>query len=130
MAIRRIVTFENTDNDRRRFRFLWDGFALGGAMANTDQGGKAFDVRRREAKLARKLKAISVELDTLLPQTGDRERGLAPSNGSVVLTLDQAELDLLENYMKRAPWRPTSMDDVEDAVDFLAAAQKQESDAA
>lgn len=143
MAMQRRLQIDGDhDTDRERFRLLYEGFSLGGTLANQEREPKTFDVRRREARLVRALKAISGERPSTespvvgsgvrrvcsvceipILASGDRVRELR--RGEIhLLCLQQPDFDLVVKYIERTPWNPTFMDVVEDMADWLASAEK------
>ncbi|MFN2581807.1 MAG: hypothetical protein ABR498_03590 [Candidatus Dormibacteria bacterium] len=110
------------EQDRMRFQVTYEGFVTGGLILSQKQERHAFDEKTRlEAKVSRKLKAISEEGTSKLA-SGKPHRGLL--EGPQVLELEQVELDALLARLKSVPWSPDYAEDAVDAVDFLAAADK------
>jgi hypothetical protein len=120
--MKRRVMFDGSEASVRRFEYLYEGFCVGGTiLANQAKGQADFDgAGRRGAKLARKLKAISAQDDGKQYPNGAPARALLGGD----LLLEQAELELLERHVKVMPWRADLLDEVEDAVDFLSAAER------
>jgi len=123
----RVVTFDpQNERDRVLFQLTYEGFVLGGmVLSNLDQKADFAKVRL-EAKLARKLGAISEESssDSKLLPSGKKRRGLTDGGPVVTLRLEQVELDGLTKRLEAVPWHPDFAVDAVDAVDHLAAAAK------
>lgn len=122
----RILDF-TSDRNRSYFPSIWAGFVIGGALAGQRLNGqpKPFDTVRCEARIARKLKAISEEdaaSEGKRLASGDAERVLL--HATAMVTFEQVELDLIRIYCEGVPWNPAKADDVVDMIDFLSAAAR------
>lgn len=87
----------------KRFEFLYRGLIIMGNQ-NTQKG---LSVLTRELALLDKLEAISHPCDCgrLVPGTKEPDREIAAAeDGAHTLTLDEAEFDLLYQYVSTVPW--------------------------
>lgn len=133
----RTVTFDS--EARKHFRFVYEGFVIGGAL----QDKRDHETKRRESRIVRKLKAMSAIIklpagtiyrdDRGFPQTlnDEQDRMASPTeparellDGIQVVALEQPELDLIVKYMQDTPWKLSLMDECYDAVDYLHAAPR------
>jgi len=133
----RTVTFDG--DTRKHFRFIYEGFVIGGAL----QDKRDHETKRRESRIVRKLKAISAVIklpagtvyrdDRGFPQTlsDAQDRMASPTepardllDGTQTVALEQPELDLIVKYMQDTPWKLSMMDECYDAVDYLHAAPR------
>lgn len=133
--MRRVLEFTG-ERAGRRFALLYEALVVGGFLAGlgTDSARtgpaaerKPFDVVRREAKVSRKMKAISEDDDGDKLPTGETHRRLLPGGGTV--SLDGAEHELLRRYAESCRWKVTQAEDVVDAVDDFLTAAPQRDDA-
>lgn len=109
------LTFSATPEGRAFFRLLWLGFILG----TTAKEAKSKDQIRKEARVLRPLRAISV------PTTHDAAlRELRKEGGTT--QYEPADLELLDQALQRVPWGGGDTLDVADLFDFLSRAPESE----
>jgi hypothetical protein len=111
----RVLTFDG-EKGARRFALAHQGFLAGG---NASQGQTAVDraTLRQRARILRAFKALAQDPEAL---------PLVLNGGDGVLRLEQPELALLEKYVEATPWTVHIAEDVDDLLDFLSAAAKEE----
>lgn len=109
----RTLTF--TPDDAPRFELLYTGFLQGGNTLHPNS--RTRDERKKEAKILRALKAISVGEPTAI------KRELLTSDASnASITLEQDQHDLLVQYVEACPFTTQVSDVVDDLIDWLRAA--------
>ena len=112
----RTLVFTDTDDGRRRFKMVWDGFRIG-TMSQKPEA-RTPDVMRQEAQIRKSLKTIS----TNGAVKGDTDaRSLQAGGGSV--TLDQPLVKLLTAYGWSVQWTPAAVEEAIDALDFVDASE-------
>lgn len=106
--------------DTTRFVLLWNAFHLGGDQVYAAQRGqRPAAERRKEAQITRALKGISIITNE---QTGARELKLEGGQ----LVIDQQAFLVLEKYVQEAPLSTSASDELEALLDWISAAEKQE----
>lgn len=129
MEITRVMKFAD-ETAREYFAKMHAGLVIGGTMAANKGERKTFEIGRKEARILRKMKAISFEeSDEKCKRimTGDKERVLNP--GDQTLTLSQDELEFLVKMCESVPWATGQIDLIVDMVDFIGMADKADADA-
>mgnify|MGYP001617726332 CR=1 FL=1 len=112
------------DKAAERFDILFNGFVIGRQITlhNDEKGQQTREERRADLAVLRALEAISD------PENAESELIGGTKQRSVrlgeTLVLKQAEFDRLEKRINRAPWDTGKLSAVEDALDFLATAEK------
>jgi len=116
----RTITFTDTDEGRRRFKLIWDGFRVG----TIGQKERSPETMRQEASVRQSLKTISTNGGV----EGDADgRDLQAGGGSV--SLDQPLVKLITTYGWSVQWMPTAVEDAIDALDFVDASPETKDDA-
>ena len=114
----RTLVFTSGESERLKFALLWNAFLAGGNQVyRSQQGQRAPDERRKEAKVIRALKGISVVVDAVA-----QTRTLAEAGGSVVL--EQPCFVLLERYLGDAPMPTEISDELDAVIEWVSAAPK------
>ena len=107
----RKVTFEDSDEGRRRFKFIWDGFRAG-TMSQKPEA-RTPDVMRNEAEIRKLLKSVSTNGEARDIDARDLQAG----GGSV--SFEQPLIKLIIAYGWAVQWTPASLEDAIDALDFI-----------
>jgi hypothetical protein len=107
---------------QEQFDLIWMGFQIGASLLLRDKNGQAQtrEERKRDLAVLRALKRVSMESANIAPETGDRARIIT----NEPLTLKQDELDRLLVCMERVPWTLAKLEEVEETLDSLNAADK------
>jgi hypothetical protein len=118
LAMTRTATFSG-DSAQSVFDILWTGINVGRVLMLQDtQGKQARDERRKDVVVLKALKACSTAKDGA---GEDAPRAVTPDS---VLTLPQPEHERLVSLVGRVPWETRKIEAVEDALDWLSAADK------
>ena len=114
----RTLTFGAGDN--AKFILFWNAFQAGGNQVHRSTNGqRPVDDRRKEAKVMRALKAISIVLDDT---TGSRK--LASEGGT--FSVEQPAFVLIEKYLAEAPLPTEVSDELDALMEWVSLADKLE----
>lgn len=118
----RVATFDG-DKASDRFDVCWAAIHIGRTvLLNKAQGQQPRDERRKDVAVLKALKACSApSADAAKLETGDAQRSVTPD---AMLTLEQPQHDRLCALIDAVPWMTGKIEAVEDALDWLAAADK------
>lgn len=110
--MRRVLKFEK--DDTRRFELFYNGFVSGGNFTYR-QSERSRDIRAKESRILKAIKAISTE--------AGETRALIEDGGTIVL--DQKQFEILEKYLEVAPFFTQISDEVDELLDWVSAADKE-----
>ena len=114
----KIIALDGSDPlDQKKFRFLFEGFLGGGAIADK----KNLPILRTEAKILTKLESISSEEDSYIDSL-THMRKLLPFKQT--LEFEVPEFDLLRRYLESVPWKASVSRDIVDCIDWLDGIQQ------
>lgn len=119
----RVLKFEG-EKAQSKFDKVWEGFLFGtrAAQERSRQNGPDRELQRKRSKITAKLKKGSEESKRVIAG-GITYRDVFPG---VHVKLEQQELDLLVKTMEETDWLPEHLDDAFEAIDWVAAADKEE----